>query len=153
MVMVINTTFNNISVISWRSTLLLQETWVLREKHRPVARHWQTLSHNGDTSSFYVDICRVKISSILGNMTQMNGTESILEYREHIILPRIRIVSICYIYLYSSWSRTCSTAKDASPMYQALPILSVHMSSSCLLMELVLLNLLISIYVDHCLSF
>jgi len=40
------------------------------------------------------------MSLILGNMTQMNGTESILEYREHIILPRIRIVSICYIYLF-----------------------------------------------------
>jgi hypothetical protein len=31
-------TFNNISVISWRS--------VTGENHRPVASHWQTLSHN-----------------------------------------------------------------------------------------------------------
>jgi hypothetical protein len=40
--MVFNATFNNISVISWRSVLLVEET---REKHRPVASHWQTLSH------------------------------------------------------------------------------------------------------------
>ena len=33
-------TFNNISVISWRSVLLVPE-----ENHPPVACHWQTLSH------------------------------------------------------------------------------------------------------------
>jgi hypothetical protein len=33
--MMFNATFNNISVISWRSVLLVEE----------VARHWQTLSH------------------------------------------------------------------------------------------------------------
>jgi len=37
--MVINTTFNNISVISWRSVLLVKETGVPRENHRPIASH------------------------------------------------------------------------------------------------------------------
>ena len=41
-----NATFNNISVISWRSVSLVEETGVPRENHRPVASHWQTLSHN-----------------------------------------------------------------------------------------------------------
>jgi uncharacterized DUF497 family protein len=35
--MVFNVTFNNISVISWRSVLLVEETGVRRENHRPVA--------------------------------------------------------------------------------------------------------------------
>jgi hypothetical protein len=35
-----------ISVISWRSVLLVEETGWPRENHRPVANHWQTLSHN-----------------------------------------------------------------------------------------------------------
>ena len=35
--MVLNPTFNNISVISWRSVLLVEETEVLGENHRPVA--------------------------------------------------------------------------------------------------------------------
>jgi hypothetical protein len=35
-VTVLNTTFNNISVISWRSVLLVEET---RENHRPVTSH------------------------------------------------------------------------------------------------------------------
>jgi uncharacterized DUF497 family protein len=33
MVMVFNATFNNISVISWRSVLLMEETGVSRENH------------------------------------------------------------------------------------------------------------------------
>ena len=41
--MVFNTTFNNISVISCWSVLLVEETGVY---HQPVAGHKQTLSHN-----------------------------------------------------------------------------------------------------------
>jgi uncharacterized DUF497 family protein len=37
--MVFNATFNNISVISWRSVSLVEETGVPRENHRPVASH------------------------------------------------------------------------------------------------------------------
>jgi len=44
--MVFYATFNNISVISWRSVLLVEETGVPGENHRPVASHWQTFSHN-----------------------------------------------------------------------------------------------------------
>jgi hypothetical protein len=33
--MVFNATFNNISVISWQSVLLVEETGVLGENHRP----------------------------------------------------------------------------------------------------------------------
>ena len=44
--MVFNATFNNISVISWRSVLLMEETGVPRENHWPTASDWQILSHN-----------------------------------------------------------------------------------------------------------
>jgi len=44
--MVFNATFNNISVISWQSVLFVEETRGPGENHRPVASHWQTLSHN-----------------------------------------------------------------------------------------------------------
>ena len=37
--MVVNATFNNISVISWRSALLVEETGGPGENHRPVASH------------------------------------------------------------------------------------------------------------------
>jgi hypothetical protein len=49
--MLLNATFNNISVISWRSVLLMKETGVPGENHRPVASYWQTLSHNVVSSS------------------------------------------------------------------------------------------------------
>jgi hypothetical protein len=44
--MVFNATFNNISVIWWWSVLLVEETGVPGEIHRPVVSHRQTLSHN-----------------------------------------------------------------------------------------------------------
>ena len=37
--MVFNTTVNNISVISWQSVLLVEETRVPVENHRPVTSH------------------------------------------------------------------------------------------------------------------
>jgi len=39
--------FINISAISWRWVLSVEETGVPGENHRPVANHWQLLSHNG----------------------------------------------------------------------------------------------------------
>jgi hypothetical protein len=44
--MVLNATFNNISAITWQSVLLVEETGVPRENHRPVTSDRQTLSHN-----------------------------------------------------------------------------------------------------------
>jgi hypothetical protein len=41
--MVLNATFNNISVIWWRSVLLVEETGGPGENHRPVVSHWKTM--------------------------------------------------------------------------------------------------------------
>ena len=41
-VMIFNATFNNISVISWRSGLLVEETGVSGENHRPAVSHFIT---------------------------------------------------------------------------------------------------------------
>jgi len=49
--MVFNATFNNISVISQRSVLLVKETGVPGKQHRPTASHGQTLSHNVASST------------------------------------------------------------------------------------------------------
>jgi hypothetical protein len=37
--MVFNATFNNISVISWRSVVLVEETGVPGENYQPIASH------------------------------------------------------------------------------------------------------------------
>jgi hypothetical protein len=44
--MVLNATFNNISVIAWWSVLLVEETGVPGENQRTAASHLLTLSHN-----------------------------------------------------------------------------------------------------------
>jgi len=42
----VNATFNHISVISWQSVLLVEDTGVPGENHWSAATsHWQTLSH------------------------------------------------------------------------------------------------------------
>jgi len=44
-VMVFNTTFNNISVISWRSVLLVEESGVPGENHRPEMALFEVVHH------------------------------------------------------------------------------------------------------------
>ena len=43
--------FNNILDILWRSVLLVAETRVPGENHRPAKSHWLTLSHNAVLST------------------------------------------------------------------------------------------------------
>jgi hypothetical protein len=62
--MVFNATFNNISVISWRSVLLVEESGGPGENDRPVASHWQTLSHN----VVYLALIQIRTHSISGDM-------------------------------------------------------------------------------------
>ena len=50
-IIVFNATFNNISAVYWRSVLLVEETRIPRENHRPVASYWQALSHNAVSST------------------------------------------------------------------------------------------------------
>jgi hypothetical protein len=41
---VFNATFSNVSAISWRPVLVVEEAGVLGENHRPWASNWWTLS-------------------------------------------------------------------------------------------------------------
>jgi len=51
MFMILNATSNNISVISWRTVLLVEETGVPEENHLLAASHWETQKTCGDTDS------------------------------------------------------------------------------------------------------
>jgi hypothetical protein len=55
--MVFNATFNNISVIWCWLVLLVEETRIPGENHRPVASHWQTLSHNVVSPERHSKLC------------------------------------------------------------------------------------------------
>ena len=65
--MVFNATFNNILVISWRSVLLVEETGVPRENHRPVASHCHLLSHNVVSSTPDMSGVRTHIYNVSGD--------------------------------------------------------------------------------------
>jgi hypothetical protein len=56
--MVFNATFNNISVISWRSVLLVEETGVPTENHWPAESHWHLLSHKFVSSIPHLSVIR-----------------------------------------------------------------------------------------------
>jgi hypothetical protein len=45
-VMRFNVTFNNSSARSWWSVILVEETELHGENHKPPTSHWQSLSHN-----------------------------------------------------------------------------------------------------------
>ena len=62
--MVFNITFNNISVISWWSVLLVEVTGVPEENHQPVTSHWQTLSHN----VVYLALIEIRTHNISGDI-------------------------------------------------------------------------------------
>jgi len=51
--MVFNTTFNNISVISWQSVLLVQETRVPGENHRPAISWREQVNFQGDDDEIH----------------------------------------------------------------------------------------------------
>ena len=65
--MVFIATFNNISVISWRSVLLVEEIRVPGENHRPIASHGQTLSHYVISSIHVPRLSRIQTHNVSGN--------------------------------------------------------------------------------------
>ena len=61
-----NTTFNNISIISWLSVLLVEKTRVPLENHRPVA-----------CKLYHIMLCRVHFTKTEIRMLVMTGTDCI----------------------------------------------------------------------------
>ena len=63
---------NTISVISWLSVLLVEETRVCRENHRPISSHWQTWSHN--VLSTYFDWAGFQLTTLVVIGTNFTGS-------------------------------------------------------------------------------
>ena len=91
-VRVFTDTFNNILIISWRSVLLVEETGVPGENHRPAASHWQTLkitecsfkyiSHEQDSNS-QLQWWQALIAQVVVNPTIIWPRRSLLRFSSH----------------------------------------------------------------------
>ena len=64
---VFNATFNNISVIWWQSVLLVEETGVPGENHRPVTNHWQI----GDMNEMHLSMPFLYVNTFLSLYNKM----------------------------------------------------------------------------------
>ena len=93
--MVFNTTFNNISVIS-RSVLLVEETKGPGENHRPVASHWQTLSHN----VLHLDLIEIRTYNISGDRHWLHGKTHKGLFHSHTNVTEEAHVWLFYIHTY-----------------------------------------------------
>ena len=65
--MVFNTTSSNISVISWWSALLVEETGVHGENRSLATSHWQTLSHSHDCVKYSIKFASLNRKKIFLN--------------------------------------------------------------------------------------
>ena len=111
--MVVNVTFNNISDISWRSVLLVEETGEPGANHRPATSHWQTLSHNvvsstprlsGIQTHNYHTITTTTAPLIIGYLSYTNIScliNRIFILYKHILFDFFKYVSLSF----SSWSK------------------------------------------------
>jgi hypothetical protein len=88
-VMMFTAAFNNISVISWRSVLFVEETG---ENHRIVASHWQTLSHNVVSSTpSHAYSCNYETNITVTDgqrIAKKNRTTPSTQVNKHKIRPR-----------------------------------------------------------------
>ena len=107
--MVLNAIFNNISIISWWSVLLEEETRVPGENHWPAESHWQTSSHNVGlytaTKTFVIAsyFCKMRIKILYWSTDGefiLSGKFS-FPYRSYfsIYLPTLIIRSFMFHYL------------------------------------------------------
>jgi hypothetical protein len=109
--MVLNATITNISVISWRSVLLVEETGVTEENHRPVASHWQTLSHN-------VVSITPRLSNVIGTINQYSQLDfhvtKIVILSAFILIYELYIIIIKQISVDNSNTRLIRTKNSRS---------------------------------------
>jgi len=101
--MVFNATFNNISVISWRSVLLVEETEGPAENHRPVTSHWQTLSYimlyTSPWSRFELTTSVVIGTDCIGSCK--SNYHTITATTSHV---NVVVVNMTLIWLVASWN-------------------------------------------------
>jgi hypothetical protein len=106
-VMVLNATFNNISVISRRSVLLVKENGVPGENHRPAASHWQTLSHNVVSITHTSPWSKLELASLVLIGAYYTGTKKFICNSNYHTTTPCRRKDSSFVCTISLMHRTC----------------------------------------------
>jgi hypothetical protein len=106
-VMVFNATFNNISVISWRSVLSVEKTGVPGENHRPFASNRQTASHN-----------------IVSNTPRLSGVRTHNISGDKGILHNY-FFYCCNVKYHNSSFCSCNSNRNEETVYTSIPYLYI----------------------------
>jgi hypothetical protein len=109
-VIMFTATYNNNSVISWRSVLLVEETGVPEKNQRPAANHWQTYSCIKYASPGRVSNCQLCIQSLLKcthNVTSSSTGSVLRSISEHSIMDihvsrMLKSMMYLHIYIYTT---------------------------------------------------
>jgi hypothetical protein len=111
--MVFKANFNNISVISWLSVLLVEETGVLEENHRPVASHRHTVSHNIVSSTHHLSDIRTHNFSGDRHWLQLpydHGHEgSGIIIKKNVLLKKFKALTVIFHFMNSDKYRLYSS--------------------------------------------
>ena len=86
---VFNATFNNISVISWLSVLLVEETGVPGENHRHVTSHWQTLSHIVVSNRMHLSLSGIQTHNVSLNIVLYYNKSPVMVLFKTIVKLRV----------------------------------------------------------------
>jgi len=85
-VMVLNVTFNNISVASWPSVSFVEETGVPGENHRPAGSHWKLnhimLCHTGIDTDYNTAYNTLRVPDIFVSDKQKSYISASFDIRE-----------------------------------------------------------------------
>jgi hypothetical protein len=90
-----NATLSNILVWSWRSVVLVKETKVHKENHRPAASHLQALSHN--VVSCTSGLSGIRTHNVRGDMHWLNillGCNLLFSYEFHLRVFFIQLLDL-----------------------------------------------------------
>jgi hypothetical protein len=129
--MMFNATFNNISVLSWQSVLLVEETGIPGENNRSAVSHWQALSHNVVSSTH----CMSALASIYEMIFDFGHYyDSVVLYCYKELCTRIYPVlgrRTSWLWSYGSWiyKYLCNQCLSPLTLWVQIPLMQCVLST------------------------
>jgi hypothetical protein len=116
--MAINVTFQTTSAVSSLSVLLVEESGVPGENHRPVASHWQTFSHNVASSTSRLS--EVRTHPLTCGYIGIYKTQDSYIYPCHLYIVRTQLAEIRKIKRLQVWNKEYTTVTGISTSFSTI---------------------------------